>query len=317
MPKITGDHIEDLIRGLDSLVDGESAAFKLISCGSRVIPFLERFLLSGAPRTVALPRRRAVRVLAALGAHSVLTAYLRESRLPEDAAVLFAEDGVRSDVSRELLQWKTEEVFEVLSHAAQRRATSGIIFALGEFRRAEAVPLFFEVLEDDFCREDAKEALRKMPGECREYAMCLLRGETTLPIHGSAALRRRRATLQLIEEFGVDSAAWLTIRRFLAEDDVDVVLAAAGVGLQAAPECERPEILLTLLRVSRHANWAQEGRMMALLDREQRVAIRVARSFAEQRLANGQRPDGRDPSWRILRHILGAELEHTGSEEGR
>jgi hypothetical protein len=317
MPEITDDYIEDLIRGLESLMDGEIAAFKLISCGPRAVPFLERFLLSAAPRSVALPRRRAVRVLSALGAHPILTAYLQDSRLPEDAVVLFAEDGVRSDAARELLQWKTEEVFQVLLQAAHRRATSGIIFALGEFRRSEAVPLFFGALEDDLCREDAKEALRKMPGACRAYALLLLRGETMLAIYGSAALRRRRATLQLLEDLGVDSVAWQTVRGFLAEDDVDVVLAAAGIGLRWAPEGERTGILLTLLRVSRHVNWAQEGEIMALLDREQKAANGLARSFAEQRLADGQRPDWRDPSWRILRHILGPELENARREEGR
>ncbi len=317
MPEISDDYIEDLIRSLDSLMGGESAASKLISCGPRAIPFLERFLLSGAPRTIALPRRRAVRVLSALGARSILTAYLQYSPLPEDAVVLFAEDGVRSDAARELMQWKTEEVFQALLQAAHRRATSGIIFALGEFRRSEAIPLFFGALEDDLCREDAKEALRRMPGACRAYALLLLRGETVLPIHGSAALRRRRATLQLLEELGIDSVAWQTVRGFLAEDDLDAVLATAGIGLRVAPRGERAEILLTLLRVSRRANWAQEGEMMALFDREGTVANSLARTFAEQRLADDQRPDWRDPSWRILGHILGPELEKARREGGR
>jgi hypothetical protein len=177
--------------------------------------------------------------------------------------------------------------------------------------------VFFKVLEDDLCREDAKEALRKIPEPCRAYALPLLRGETVLPIHGSAALRRRRATLQLLEELGIDSVAWQTVRGFLTEDDIDVVLAAAEIGLRSAPEGERAEILLTMLRVSQHVTWAQEGKIMALFDKEPAMANGAALRLVQQRLANGQRPDWRDPSWRILRHILGPTLGHARREDGR
>lgn len=65
---IQAAEMESLISALESLVDGEAAAERLIAAGPAAIPWLERFLLSGAARTVALPRCRAVHALGELGA---------------------------------------------------------------------------------------------------------------------------------------------------------------------------------------------------------------------------------------------------------
>ena len=77
---------------------------------------------------------------------------------------------------------------------------------------AESVPLLFSLLEDNLCREDAKEALRKMPDATRAYAILLLRGLTQLSIRGSTAVRRGRATLQLLVECGIGMNEWPDLR---------------------------------------------------------------------------------------------------------
>lgn len=84
--------------------------------------------------------------------------------------MLFAEDAVRSAAARELARQKSDRVYDVLLQAARERATSGLILALGEFRRHESVPLLFSVLEDDLCRDEAKEALREVSEVARQYA---------------------------------------------------------------------------------------------------------------------------------------------------
>jgi hypothetical protein len=62
-----------------------------------------------------------VRVLGELGADSVLLAYFERYRRPEDAAVLFAEDAVRSAAARALVCCKSETVFgAVLCFSRQR-----------------------------------------------------------------------------------------------------------------------------------------------------------------------------------------------------
>ena len=309
LPGMTDAQVERLIAALDSLIDGELAVPMLIACGDRAVPHLEHFLLTGAPRTIALPRCRAVHALGELGAYSTLISYFREYEPPGDAAVLFAEDAVRSAVARELLRWKSDEVFGVLMDAAKQRATSGITLALGEFHRAESIPLLFDLLEDDLCREEAKDGLRKVPEAAHQYAILLVRGMTDLPIQGPASLRRRRATLQLLDEFGAPAEEWQDIRLFLFEPDVDVVIAAATIGSRMADVADQREIVESLFRVSGHLNWAQEDRAGTLLEANREIACAEARAIVDEKRNRGEQPNWLNPEWRILRHFLGRELD--------
>lgn len=304
------EQIQRLIAALDSLMDGGLAVTMLVACGDRAMPYLEHFLLAGSPRTVALPRCRAVHALGELGAYSTLISYFREYELPGDAQVLFAEDAVRSAVARELLRWRSDEVFRVLLEAGNQRATSGVILALGEFRRLESVPLLFEVLEDDLCREEAKEGLRKVPKAAHQYAILAVRDLTSTRLHGLSALRRRRAVLQLVGEFGALPEEWQDLRDFLLEKDADVVIATACIGAKIGPESDQPQIIQALFRIADHLNWVQEDDVTSLLDARRDLAYPIARTIADDRRTRGARPNWLVPSWRILRHILGSELEH-------
>jgi len=309
IPEIADAQLKGLIAALESLIDGDPAIALLVACGDRAIPYLEHFLLAGPPRTIALPRCRAVHALGELGAYSTLISYFRKYERPSDAAVLFAEDAVRSAVAQELLRWKSDEVLWVLLDAAKQRATGGITFAIGEFRRAEGLPLLFELLEDDLCREEAKDGIRKLPEEARDYAILSIRGSTALRLGGPAALRRLRATLQLLNEFGVSPEDWRDIRTFLCEPDADVVIAAASIGLQMANMVDRREIIPSLFRVSEHLNWAQEDQTGCLLDANRALAYETAEAILEERTSRAERPDWLSPAWRLLRHALGREPE--------
>jgi hypothetical protein len=301
--------VEHLIVALDSLMEGDLAVTMLVACGPRAVPYLEHFLLAGSPRTIALPRCRAVHALGELGAYSVLISYFREYDVPRDAVVLFAEDAVRSAVARELLRWKSDEVFHVLLNAARQRATGGLILALGEFHRSESVPLLFETLEDDLCREEAKDGLRKVSGISRQYALLSIRGSTDTRLNGPSALRRLRATLQLLGEFGVSPAEWEDIRHFLLEKDADVVIATASLGFSIEPNNNQVQILQALFRIFDHLNWVQEDEVTTLLDTHRDLACKIARTIAEERRTRGEQPNWLASSWRILRHVLGREME--------
>ena len=144
---ISSAQIESLVLALESLSDGELAVDLIIACGGRAIAPLQELLLHGRARTVVLPRCHAVRALGGLEARETLLAYFTKFEPPGDPVVLFAEDGVRSAVAHELMRWKEEESFQTLLRAARQRATIGLVEALGEFGRSEAVPLLFERLE--------------------------------------------------------------------------------------------------------------------------------------------------------------------------
>ncbi len=309
LSEMSREQIDHLIAALDSLVDGELAVTILVACGQSAVPYLEHFLLEGSPRTIALPRRRAAHALGELGAYPTLISYFRKYDRPSDAAVLFAEDAVRSAVAHELLRWKSEEVFQVLLEATRQRSTTGLILALAEFRRPESVPFLFDALEDDLCREEAKDGLRKVPEYAHHYAILSIRGLTDAELSGPSSLRRRRATLQLLGEFGVSRDEWPDLRGFLLEEDADVVIAAAQIGMLIGPDDDRAPILKALFRISDKINWAQEDQVATLLDTHRGLGCEIALQIARERSAHGERPNWITPSWRILRHVLGPSLE--------
>jgi hypothetical protein len=301
--------IQEAISELDSLIGGESAVERMVAFGQQAIPHLEHFLLARPPRTISIPRARAVHALGELGAYSVLLKYFERYEKPGDAAVLFAEDAVRSAAGKELARVRREEVYHVLLDTARQRATSGLVQALGEFRRHESVPLFFELLEDDLCRNDALTELRKVPEAARPYATLLLRGCTDMPIQGSIASRRRRCTLQLLNEFGISGTDWPEIREYLHDDDLDCVIATACIGFSAAPKSETDAIVEALIEVSVGMNWAQELEAIELLDGRRAVAVPVVMNLAARHRYAGERPNWSLPFWRILYHILGNRMD--------
>lgn len=301
--------VERLIGELDSLQEGGMAADMLAACGTRAIPYLADFLLKGAPRIISLPRCRAVHILGDLGARSVLTSYFKQYTHPTDPAVCFAEDAVRSAAAQELMRYPSGEVFRVLLDAAWQRATGGLVLALGKYQRPESVPLLFHILEDDLCREDAMNSLRKMPDAVRQFAILTVRGAAGLTLDGPADICRRRATLQLLSEVGVTFGDWPDLRRFLSADDPATVLAAAKVGLAVAREIEHSEIIAALLRASVKFNFVEEGEAEELLDAHPDIARHMARQIAGEKQTSGEKPRWSSPLWRLLHHTLGGVFE--------
>lgn len=299
--------IERLVSLLDSMVEGERAVEQLIVLGQASVPYLERFLLHSQPRSLSLPRCRAVHALGELGAYPVLIAYFQRYTRPADAAVLFAEDAVRSAAAEELLHFQSEAVFSTLLAAVRERATGGLVRALGKFHRPEAIPTLFEVLEDDLCRENAKEALRKTPEAARSFAVLLLREHSEIPITGPSASRRRRATLQLLTEWGASAVEWPELRGFLWDDDMDCVIAAARIGIGCGAS-DREEVVAALIEGSAGMSWDQETDAVELLDSCGETAQTVAMRISEHRKNLGEKPNGASPFWRILHHLLGSAL---------
>ena len=301
--------IQEAISLLDSLVGNESAIERVVAFGKLAIPHLENFLLDCPPRTISIPRCRAARVLGELGAYSILSKYFSQYERPADSAVLFAEDAVRSAAAKELARIRSEEVYHVLLDATGQRATGGLVQALGEFRRHESVPLLFELLEDDLCRVDVLAELRKVPDAAQPYCILLLRGCTSTPIRGTISSRRRRSTLQLLADFGISEGEWLEIRQYLHDEDLDCVIATARLGLSLGRDVNREGIVEALIGASARMNWAQEMEVIEILDQYRSVAQSVARTFANRRRLERERPNWLSPFWRILHHVLGGELQ--------
>jgi hypothetical protein len=306
---LSRQQIDGLIASLGSLMEGEQAVEMLIAHGKIAIPHLANFLLQGPPRTISLPRCRAVRALGELGAYSTLISYFKDYKRPQDSAVLFAEDAVRSAAARQLARCDSAEVFNVLLDAAWQRATGGLVLALGEFHRLESVPLLFEILEDDLCREDAMNSLRKLPNAVRQFGILSIRGLSGVSLEGPAAVCRLRATLQLLAEVGVIRGDWPEVRQFLRVRDHGTVIAAAQIGFAVAPEAELAEIISDLVELAKAPRFNYEEDVDRLLDAHAGIAREVVSQIAKHRRDSGDKPNWSSPSWRILNHVLGGALE--------
>ena len=302
--QIDDSQIRRLVSALDSLGDGELAVDLLVACGERAIAPLEDLLLGGAARTIALPRCRAARALGALGAYRALLAYFEQSNLPSDPVVLFAEDAVRSAVAHGLLRWQSEEVFQTLLRAATQRVTIGMIEALGEFRSDEAIPLLFNTLEDDLCRNAAMNALRQTPKRTVDYAILSIREKTEVSLIGLAASRRRRATAELLDTLGISREEWQEVRDLLLEDeDAGTVVSGAAAGFRVAPAADFPHIVQALFRIANQLNCLQEHEAIHLLEEHRMVADGAAKQIASNLIVQKQPVNWLSPTWRILWHL--------------
>ncbi|HUJ15667.1 MAG TPA: DNA mismatch repair protein MutS [Thermoanaerobaculia bacterium] len=144
---------------------------KLLATGERAIPAVRDFLLDGEPEGVYPPRQRAVQVLGALGAKDVLLEYLRRPRHLENPAVAYAEEAVEITAARELRRWRSDEVFETLLAVLKRHLQPGAIEAIGDYRRAGALPFLVRALDDSISGAAAEEALRKYGSGARDALM--------------------------------------------------------------------------------------------------------------------------------------------------
>jgi hypothetical protein len=284
-----GVDIRELIRRLNSLQHGERASAMLVACGPRAIPPLREFLLEGKPSTVFQPRRWAVEALAGLGATDVLMEYLgREARL-EDPAVRLGEEAVESAAARLLGQWRSEGAYDFLLELSERRMLTGLIEALAEFGRAEAIPYFDRALEDDFYRPAAEEALRKMGAAAR--AALALSAATPLPDieeESPSSLRRRRSVLRLLVEMGVAPEDWPTLGGLLEESDAEIVTAAARLAAAAAGPEDRVRAAERVVEVLPEAEWyLQDEVELALVELAPQSRGAVEREIAKRLASPG------------------------------
>ena len=92
---LSDDEIEELVQSLNSLHEGELGVDMLVACGRKAITPLQRFLLQGKRSGIFVPRQRAVRALAELGAKDVLLDYLTSEDHIVDPVAAHGEEAVK------------------------------------------------------------------------------------------------------------------------------------------------------------------------------------------------------------------------------
>jgi HEAT repeat protein len=297
---LSNQEIEALVRSLNSLHEGELGIDMLVASGESAIEPLRHFLLAGTPSSIFVPRQRAVRALAQLGAKDVLLEYLLTEQPIPDPCVAHGEEAVRNTAARALSEWQTEDVYQALRRMLRRRLT-GVVEALGHFHRPEAVPELVDVLEDDFCRSFAEDALRKI-GELAHRA--LIDAARTPDPSGDherpASQRRRRSALRLLEPLRLDAEDWRLLAALLYDKDREITARAGAIALVVADEEDKKLAVTRLIEALPTADWLLQGEIEAWLAKHLDVALPAINEEIERRKAAPASMQARDHVLRLL-----------------
>ncbi len=254
--ELTDLEIASLVRDMESLRGGSTAAAALIGCGARAIPPLRRSLIEGPPRGIYQPRQLTVETLAELGAKEVLIEYLLDHPPIKDPVVRHAEDVVRSTAARELGRWQSDDVFECLRQVTLDQLLPGVVEALGGFRRAEVMPYFLWALGDDVCRSCAEEAIRKLGEAAKPYLLGAVNSPSPSAEEESpSSLRRRRWALRILSDLNLVEEDWARLQKLLYEVDPDVVITTARISLTIAPTPDKLQGVCRLIAMLPQADW--------------------------------------------------------------
>ncbi len=229
-----------LIRGLQSLVEGESAIDELVACGRRAVPALRDFLLHGRVASVPQPRMWAAEAVARLGAREVLIEYLESPSRIADPQLSFAEEAVRNTAARGLGRWRDGETFAILLDLCRKRLLPGLIESVAAFERIEAIPYLDRALEDDMCRVAAEEGLRKLGSAARRALV--LSAVTPLPNAGEetpSSLGRRRRIMALLAEMDPGAESWTGLRCLLHDSDPELLVRVGQIAARSAHSADR------------------------------------------------------------------------------
>src|SRR5579862_1512382 len=299
--EFTDEEIESLARGLDSLQGGSMAAAALIGCGSRAVPALRAFLLSGRPRGIYQPRQLAVETLGKLGAKEVLLEYLSRAVPIKDPVARMGEDAVLSTAARELGRWQSEDIFERLSGMACERILPGIVETLGSFRRLQSFPYFLRALGDGVCRSWAEDAIRKIGNDAKELLLDAAGTKNPLGEEESgSSLQRRQWVLRILADLKLCERDWERVRHLLEETDPNIVITTARIGLDVAPVPDKWRAVRRMIEMLPPAGWFLRSEASAALADH----FEVSREAIEDEVARRSKVDRKHQSLDVVLRLL-------------
>jgi PBS lyase HEAT-like repeat len=252
----SSQNIAQALARLTSLHDGYSGVSEVVTFGKAAVPALRGLLFHREPSGLFQIRCRAVEALAALRAYDVLVEFLNDHETAVDSIECLGDDAVINAVAQGLRRLHDERVFRLLLHLAQRPALTGVIDALGAYRRVEAIPALIAALEDDASRGSAEAALLKMARAAR--TALIISARQRRPPSGcesESSLRRRRSALKLLSLIGISRRAWLELRGLVWDKDPKLSFLACRLGLPNTRAVELQDIVVRLLSLWGGADW--------------------------------------------------------------
>jgi HEAT repeat protein len=222
--------IQSAVGRLHDLREGPRAFFDVVMLGRQAVPALEA-LLRGRSESVHQPRCLAADALSGIGGAEAVDALLRalldsvSRRL--DPVLQQAEEVVVSRIAEHLGHVREARVVDALLAALRTHPYRGCATALGMLGETQAIPLLVECLHDDFAREPAMDALRRMgQAAVPELTRALMEPYVPHESEGSTWVDGRAAAASLLGDIGCEEAI-SALARALRDGQRRVRLAAA------------------------------------------------------------------------------------------
>lgn len=251
--------ISNVIEKLKSSHDGDQGVIEAVELGRSTIPALRAVMFERTPSGLFHARVRAIEALIALHAYDVLAEYLRFERHLTDPVERMHEEAVINAAARGIAFSGQEWAFELHFDLAKRHLWSGVIGALGSFRRRVTIPILIAALAEDEARIAAESTL-KMIGHPAATALI----ETANSHQPSASsesesdLRRSRRALRLLIEIKISRNMWPRARSLMNDSDLQIAMLACKLCLDVGGNRECESAIKRLHALRSVAGWMDQ-----------------------------------------------------------
>jgi hypothetical protein len=263
------------VNRLESLHEGAQSVVDVVRFGWPAVPALRALLFQRDKSGLHQARCRATDALAAIGAFDVLDQFLRLDHRIEDPVERLGEETVRSAAARALAKRRDKGTFELLTSLARHKPLTGVLIALGSFKRTGSIPIFVNALAEDEVRITAEAVLRTFGSRVRPHLIEAALAEAK----SESDLRKRRSALGLLGEYRRRASDWTSLKPLMSSDDLETAILAAGVALKIgnAEECDHAVDVLRALRVQ--ADWLRRMQIDQYLQRFASSSIKSRRAL--------------------------------------
>jgi hypothetical protein len=172
---------------------------------------------------------------------------------------------------------------------------------LGLFQRTESMPYFLWALGDDICRSSAEAAIRRLGNNARPFLVdAACQPNPSQEEENPSSLQRRRWVLRILSDLKALPQDWERLKEAINEDDPEIVITTARMGLEVAPTSDRLHAVHRLIEMLPRVDWFLRGdARMALLDH-----FDVSREAIEDEIARRTAVSARDCVFDVVLRLL-------------
>ena len=203
---------------------------EILAHGEECVEPLAALLLSG-PSGFPEPRVAAAECLGAIGSETAIAALIQVLEHHDLQSLgpvqRFAEEMVRNAAARRLGRFRQAHVVDALLLSLGRDHLIGAGEALAQLAEPRAIPHLIECLEDDYKKEKAMEALRRVgPAAVPFLCEAVRQPRFVLGVEPPVSVERRCRAAQLLGELNAKEAEF-ALDAGLREENVETRIASA------------------------------------------------------------------------------------------